>query len=468
MSFWELDQLRTVIGGTWAARPAAGAPTEARGLSTDTRTVRAGQVFLALRGERHDGHAYLAAAARAGAALAIVERESGSPLPPGLATVRVPDTRRALLRLAGAYRRTLKKTRVIGVTGSNGKTTTTRMIDAVLSRGMLGTASIKSYNNHVGVPLTILSARPGDQYLVCEIGSNAPGEVSALAEAVRPDVAVITGVGREHLEGLGTLERVAREEASQLESLETGGVAVVHADSPYLLEQVAAHRKGRGFNVVTFGVGTEADLRVGEVRHGFHGVTFTLNGRASYHVPVLGRHNATNAAAAVAVGRRLGVGGDEIAAGLASVRGAEMRLEPLEIGGVRVINDAYNANPESMLAALDTLDGLEAGGGRKCAVLGDMLELGSGGPEMHVEVVRRALGVSGLGALALVGPLMRAAGRAAGDGRCVFIDDVGEGRAAKVAEVFREGDVVLLKGSRRMRLERLLPAIGGRVEGAAR
>lgn len=458
MSFWELESIRGIVGGTWLARP-EGTATDARGLSTDTRTLKPGELFLAIRGETHDGHRYLAQAAGAGASMAIVERADESPRPKGLAVLGVADTRRALLRLAGAYRRTLERTRVVAVTGSNGKTTTVRMIEAVLSRALRGTASRKSFNNQIGVPLTILSARPGDDYLVCEIGTNAPGEVAQLAEIVAPDIAVITSVGREHLEGLGSLAQVAREEAAQVEFLEPGGLAVVNADAPHLAEPVAAHRAARPFSVVTFGAGEGADLRVGDIRQTLEGLEFTINGRASFRLPLLGRHNAMNAAAAVAVGRRLGMDEEAIAPGLSSVSGAEMRLERTEVKGVRLLNDAYNANPDSMLAALETLQEVGAPAARRVAVLGDMLELGTHSASCHAEVVSRALAPGLLDLLVLVGPRMSHGADGVRDDRIVRVEDLDGVGASAVAARLRAGDLVLVKGSRRMRLERLVGAL---------
>ncbi|MCC6660118.1 MAG: UDP-N-acetylmuramoyl-tripeptide--D-alanyl-D-alanine ligase [Phycisphaerales bacterium] len=461
MTFWSPEALRASVGGTWVVRPAPGAAIA--GLSIDSRTLRAGQVFLAIRGDTHDGHAHVAAAAGAGSPLAIIESDGhAGAFPPGLGVIKVPGTRRALLRLAGAYRRTLERTRVIGVTGSSGKTTTTRLIHAVLSQSLHGTVSVKSFNNSIGVPLTILAASPRDRYLVCEIGTNAPGEVAALAGAVRPDIAVIVSVGREHLEGLGSLEAIAREEAAQTVFLEPGGVAIVHAEAPHLPEQVEALRSAHGFKVLSFGASAGADLRVGDIRAGFGGVRFTINGKAGYHVPLLGAHNAMNAAAAVAVGLRLGLDEATIARGLASVCGAEMRMEPCEAGGVRVLNDAYNANPDSMLAALDALAGLPKGPGRRAAVLGDMLELGDAGPALHAEVLERALSMADLDAVILVGPLMGAASGRRPDPRVLCIADLDGPGAAAVAERLAPGDLVLLKGSRRMRLERLIPVLRAR------
>lgn len=467
MSFWSFDSVRSVLGAQWAARAGPGASSAEAGLSTDSRAIKARQVFVALRGERTDGHLYLEEAAKAGASLLVVDEKFAGVLPAGPAALRVADTRRALLRLAAAYRRTLDGTRVVAVTGSNGKTTTTRMIDAVLSGTLRGTASIKSFNNAVGVPLTILAARPGDHYLICEIGTSAPGEVAVLARAAAPDVSVITSIGREHTATLGTLRQIAQEEASQVEFLRRGGLAVIHAEAPHLREIVEAKAgEPHGFSVVTFGTRRDADLRVGDVRQEPDGVRFTINARHEYRVPLLGAHNAVNAAAAVAVARRFGVEHDAIAAGLARVTGADMRLQVSSVAGVRVINDAYNANPDSMAAAIALFAEAGRGAARLVAVLGDMLELGEAGPSWHAEVVARALDPQvGLDLLVLVGPRMSAAARGLEDERVVIVENPSDGRVAAIAQRFRPGDTVLLKGSRGMKIERVLAALHTRAGG---
>ena len=205
MSFWTPENLRVVLAGQWIRRPDVARTAALSGLSTDSRAIRSDQVFLALRGEKTDGHAYLASAAASGSPLLIVDDEAAVAAASGtigadVGVLKVADTGQALLKLAQAYRRTLDSTRVIAVGGSNGKTTTVRLIQSVLSGTLRGTASQKSFNNAVGVPLTILSARKGDQFLICEVGTNAPGEIAPLASVVEPDIAVITSIGREHLD----------------------------------------------------------------------------------------------------------------------------------------------------------------------------------------------------------------------------------------------------------------------------
>jgi UDP-N-acetylmuramoyl-tripeptide--D-alanyl-D-alanine ligase len=460
MNFWNPDNLRSLLSAQWLARPVDGCTLT--GLSTDSRAIGPGQVFLAIAGERFDGHAMAGAAAAAGSPVAIVDNPQAmpTPYPPGMGVLKVQSTTRALLKLAAAYRRTLDGARVISVCGSNGKTTTVRMLRAVLSQRLQGTASVKSFNNHIGVPLTILSARQSDQYLVCEVGTNAPGEIAQLSEVVSPDIAVITSIGREHLERLGSLRGVAFEESSVLEFVRDGGMGVVNVDSPELAEVVAGLPK-RPAKVLGFGESAGADVRVVSVEQTFDGLTLTLNDRSTFRLPLLGRHNAVNAAAAVAVGRRLGLGDEEIGAGLRSVSGAEMRLERSEIGGVWILNDAYNANPDSMRAALHTLSELGSGAQRRIVILGDMLELGEQTPALHAEIGDCIASLPGLDTVILVGTHMNSAAERL-NGRALRLESLDGGGAGEVASLLRPGDLVLIKGSRRMRLERVCAALKAR------
>lgn len=468
MNFWSVENIRALVGGTWIARPRGGA-AEVDGLSIDSRAIKPGQAFLALKGERTDGHAYLRQAVTAGASIAIVDNPDavekgliGGEAPVGV--LRVEDSAQALLRLASAYRKTLETTRVIAVAGSNGKTTTKGLIQTVLATRLRGTASPKSFNNSIGVPLTILSARRSDHFLVCEVGTNAPGEIAHLAAIVQPDIAVITSIGREHLELLGSLEGVAREEASLVASLRPGGAAIYNADAPLLHDAVQSIIASvPGASSVRFGASEDADLRLTRIECSRDGVSFLLNERSAYSLPLLGRHNAMNAAAAVAVARKLGVGEEDIRAGLAKSAPAEMRLQKQRIGGIDVINDAYNANPDSMLAALDVLVDAGAGAGRRIAILGDMLEQGAGGPDVHREIGQALAKRTQIDLAVLVGPLMGFAAeklaKAWPQAKVVMHPKLDDAAAAQIAGLLKPGDCVLLKGSRGMALERVLRAI---------
>lgn len=461
------DAVRVAVGGTWVHRPSPSRPRPAEwapGASVDSRTIRPGQVFFALRGDRSDGHLYLAQAAAAGASLAVVDAPESIPAPwPDLPVARVPDARAALLRLGAAYRRTLEGTRVVGVGGSNGKTTTSRLIQRVLALRLRGSGSPRSFNNAIGLPLTILSARRGDQFLVCEIGTNAPGEIAALGRVLQPDIAVITSIGREHLEGLGSIRGVAAEQASILREVRPGGLAIVPADAPDLTEHMAANI---GCPILRVGESASADLRVSDIRTAREGTSFRVNDRWEFTIPLLGRHNALNAAFAIAVARRFGLEMEDIAFGLRDAGAADMRLARAVIAGVEVLNDAYNANPDSMLAALETLGRIEPVSGRRWAVLGDMLELGESTDQAHEEVLAAALRPGLLTGLVLVGPRFS---RASGVLRdvppwVVRVPDLSGDGAARAAALPGAGDLVLLKGSRMMGVERVAKALERRCE----
>lgn len=489
LSFWTPDNLRTATGGVWLHRPPqielpkdrpADLPlpplhAPIHGLGTDSRTMKPGQAFLALKGPSFDGHAFLAEVARAGAPILIVQDAAQVPergFDPPCGVLKVEDTAKALMKIAAAYRKSLARTKVIAVCGSNGKTTTTRLIEHLLSRTMRGTASVKSFNNSVGVPLTILSAKENDQYLICEVGTNAPGEILELGAIVQPDIAVITSIGREHLEKLGDLAGVAKEEAAILQFLRPNGCAVITADSPELAEQA----KGASVkNLVTFGRSPHAVIRLTSVRHVVEGdqlgLVFTTNARQEYRLPLVGEHNALNALAALAAARRLGIDGDKAAQALATAGGAEMRLARVEIGGVSVLNDAYNANPDSMIAGIDTALALReagVGSGRTVLVLGEMLELGGAAEASHVAVARHIVDRHAAGKkidlVVLVGAGMQAARdelmRAGWTrDRVAYLPSADGEQAAEIAGMFSRGDLVLIKGSRRVKLERVVAAL---------
>lgn len=473
MTFWELESLRSRLNGSWLRPPGAGSVT-AMGVSTDSRAVMPGQVFIALRGERMDGHDYLGQAASSGAALLVVDDPGKIPhdLRPGAAIVQVPDTGDALLALAAAWRAALTGVPVVAVTGSNGKTTTTRLVESVLRGLGPGTASIKSFNNRIGVPLTILRAAPTDRFLVCEVGTNAIGEIAELAAVIEPDITVITSIGREHLEGLGGIQGSVNEAVELVRKLRPGGTVIMPSGCPELDAAISRTPVGSGTlagSVLRFGEGAGPQLSISAIRGDDAGVAFSL-GDDRFTVPLIGRHNAHNAAAAVGVGRTLGVAGDVITACLASAKGAEMRLERRSITlpkgppSIDIINDAYNANPESMLAAISTFKDLfGARPRRKVAVLGDMLELGEHGPDCHREI-GDALAAAGVFDLCiLIGPLMMFAAdrvnKAIGPDRVIPLPKLDEAGGMKVAEHLKPGDAVLLKGSRGMGIERVLKAI---------
>ncbi len=436
-------------------------------VSTDSRTLKPGELFFAIEGETHDGHAFAADALRRGAAAAVVRSDraaallSDAPEPGGL--IGVADPRAALGRLA-AYHRKQVSAEVVAVVGSNGKTTTQSMIDHILRGALRGRASPKSFNNDIGVPLTLLSSEASDDYLVVEIGTNAPGEVAALGAMAQPDLAVITSIGEEHLAGLGDLEGVLAEECSIARSMRAGGFIAVNVELP----DVMRHLPTAGLTCTTFGRCPSADLRVTDVQFEEPALTFRLNERFPYRLHMAGRHNAANAAGAAAVALRLGMTHEQIAERLESYVPPPMRGELMELGGARWVNDAYNANPHSALAAIELLESLPADG-RRIFVFGEMRELGRRSREFHERIAQR-LRSSSLDLIVLVG--------AAADWMYdTLVTDGLFGRsvercrdvpacAARLSEVVRPGDVVLLKASRAVGLDRLVESLRSRLQRA--
>ena len=446
MIHWPLESALQAVGGE-----AVGDPVGFAGVSTDTRTLVPGSLYVAIAGENHDGHGFVADAFERGAAAAIVSDPKA--LPAGKPAVAVADTRRALGALTAAYRASLAA-RVIAVTGSAGKTSTVRLLDAALGAGLAGTASPKSYNNDIGVPLTVLAARETDDYLVCEIGTSAPGEIAPLAAIARPDVAMITSIGRAHLETLGDLAGVRREKAAIFSALAPDAHALIPSIDPDLRELAPPHAR-------TVGTCENAHLRVEDVRSHAGGVSFTLDGHA-FECPLPGAHHAVNAAFAVAAAGALGLDPETIARGLAGAELPEMRGGVSRIDTVTLVNDAYNANPESTAASLLAFAAAHAEAERRVVVLGDMLELGPHAPAAHDEIAAMVRGL-GFDVVIAVGPEMSRALAGLAD---LAFDSV-EGVEARIAHQVAGGDAVLLKGSRAMALERVEHAVRERAGAGA-
>lgn len=435
--------------------PGAG-DLEIAAVSTDTRQISPHSLFIALRGETFDGHDFLQQARAAGAAAAMVDRDNLKS-PAGMQLIRVPDTRAAMGLLARHVRRQLRG-KVIAVAGSNGKTGTKHLIDSALRDSLHGSISPKSFNNDIGVPLAIFPANPEHDYLVLELGTNHPGEIRTLTRIALPDIAVITNCSAEHLEGLGDVEGVKRENASIIEALNPSGVLIVNGDDPELLNAVAGFRG----DCITFGFSPGNEIWASKMKSDWNGVHFTIEPAGiEAFVPLLGRHTAINALAAVAVGRVLGLPDRQTIRGLASATGPDMRLQRMEAGGVRILNDAYNANPASMMAAIETLASLPAAA-RKIAVLGEMRELGASSLQCHRDVGRFVAEKCSPDMLICVGPAAIAiASEAVKFGmtanRVAHFPDAASAQA--MASRFMPGDLVLLKASRAIGLELVARAI---------
>ncbi len=468
-SILDLSRVREVCAGSWVVPP-TGDYGAARGAAIDSREIEAEQIFFAHRGEQTDGHRFVGAAFRAGASLCVIDDPdaldrdalAGDAMSSG-PILRVADVRGAMVRLARARRDAMRHATVIGVTGSSGKTTTVRMIDGVLSRRLRGWASRKSHNNTLGVCLTILNAPANGDYLVSEVGTSAPGEIAALRDILRPDIGVITSIGRAHVEGLGSIEAIAAEKADLARELDPNGLALVTGGCAALDRALASHSIAA--RMLRVGTGEDADVRIGGITMDGGGVRF-LVGDAPFAAPAIGAHNAINGTFAVAIGRAMGLDDDEIRAGLLEGEPPAMRLQVERIGGVTVLNDAYNANPDSMLAAIETLEQFEHAGRRVC-VLGDMLELGAMSTSAHREIGER-IARGSIERAVLVGPAMKDAYEAQ---RSSSVDATHHAERASLdatALELRDGDLVLVKGSRGMRMERVVESLRDRVASGLR
>jgi UDP-N-acetylmuramoyl-tripeptide--D-alanyl-D-alanine ligase len=427
-----------------------------QGLTTDSRGVKEGDLFLALAGEKFDGHDFLMDVCAMGAAAAVVEERRSAALPSNLPGVAVGDSRVALGQIARSYRQNYKAA-AIAIAGSNGKTSTKELVAAVLSRSLKTLWSPASFNNDIGVPLTILQLTSSHQAGVFEVGTNHPGELRPLIEMVRPTIGIITSIGREHLEHFGNIEGVLEEEGTLAELLPAGGLLIIDGDG-YGADRLKQRSQAR---VVRVGHGKGNDWKIRLVELGAAGSRFEIDTDAreytgEYSIRLLGMHQVVNAAYAIVVGKELGLGRAEIQRGLTSCAGAKMRLQPKKIDDFIVLDDAYNANADSMQAALDTLQIFPCRG-RRIAILGDMGELGETSVAAHEEVGRRAA-EKGIDYLVTVGQksgAMASAARIAGLRNVLNLAAVEEVGPA-VTEIVRSGDVVLVKASRSTRLERVI------------
>jgi UDP-N-acetylmuramoyl-tripeptide--D-alanyl-D-alanine ligase len=348
----------------------------ATGVSTDSRAICRGGLFVALRGEQFDGHRFLAEALARGAAGVVIGGEAPAPAGPGF-VVRVPDTGEALLALARRHREG-RTARVIGITGSCGKTSTKDILVHVLSAKLPVIGSPRSFNNAVGVPLTLFMIGGRTEAAVVEIGTSGPGEIRRLARSACPDGVIVTNVFESHLERLGSIEGVAREKGDLLEALPASGFAILNGDNPF----VAAMRERTRARCIQVSVEGPGDVTATDVRFNCLGTSFLLNGSLPVTIPRLGSHNVANALCAIAAARELGFSLEEAAEALSGLPATDRRFEPRRCGDVTVYDDSYNMNPGSARAALLAFRGV-SGSGRRVVVFGDMLELGQQAEELH-------------------------------------------------------------------------------------
>ncbi|MFL6515561.1 MAG: UDP-N-acetylmuramoyl-tripeptide--D-alanyl-D-alanine ligase [Chthoniobacterales bacterium] len=433
-------------------------------VSTDSRTITSDQLFVALRGDNFDAHNFVENVAKAGAKGAIVDRTWKGSVPPEFALLRVDDTLRGYQDLAANYRKSLGL-KVLAITGSNGKTSTKDFSGAVLARKFRVTKTEGNFNNHVGLPRTILEATSEDDIGVWEIGMNHPGEIAPLAKIAQPDAAIITNIGVAHIEFMGSREAIADEKAALAEAVPPNGWLILNADDPFT-GRIAPRTSAR---VILAGT-TSGSLRASDISQSPAGSDFTiLEGahRCRARLPVPGLHMIQNALFAVAAGRAFGISLEEAAGALSGAPLSKARLQVKNIGGVQFLDDSYNANPDSVKAALRTLVELEADGDR-IAVLGEMRELGAETERGHREVGEKAasFGVDHLIAIGETGRMTVAAAQRAGLKHAVAVNNTTEA-AELLEQIAKAGDLVLIKGSRTARTERVLEEFSRRqLEGA--
>jgi UDP-N-acetylmuramoyl-tripeptide--D-alanyl-D-alanine ligase len=422
-------------------------------ISTDSRTLQPGDLFVALRGDNFDGHRFVGMAQERGAAGAIVESEWTGKTSPAFPIIRAEDTLVAYQKIAAHYRQSLTL-KVIAITGSNGKTTTKDFVAAALGHRFRVTKTEGNFNNHVGLPKTILDAKSQDEIAVWEIGMNHPGEIAPLARIAAPDVGVITNIGVAHLEFMGSREAIAQEKGALAEAVGPQGTLILNADDSFS-EGIAKRTRAK----VIFAGTRKGTVSATDLRQSASGSEFTiLEGahRCRAQLPVPGLHMIQNALLAVAAGRVFGLSIEDCAAGLASAPLTKARLQIKTIRGVQFIDDSYNANPESMRAALATLAELETDG-RRIAVLGEMSELGSESERGHREVGEAAasLKIDELIAIGKIASVIADAAQKAGLEKSRTVGSANEA-AEVLAEETSPNDLVLIKGSRAARTERVL------------
>ena len=441
-----------------------GGPTEAvQGISIDSRTVKAGELFVAIEGERFDGNQFAGAALAKGAAAAIVRegwlltRGEGD----GGIYIGVQNTLEALSDLAREVRQQFDGL-VVAVTGSNGKTTTKELIGNLLQGAMETVVAQSSWNNRIGVPLTLFNIREQHRAAVLELGMNAPGEIMFLGNIACPEIGVITNVGQAHIGGLGSLERIAREKSDLARSVPRSGAVVLNGDDSYL-RALGTELEAK---TIFFGFGDNNEIRPESWEdRGLDGLTLGLGGQ-KLELALLGRHNIYNVLAAWAVGMFLKLDPKQMASSLANVPRLPSRLEVHKIGDLTVLNDAYNANPISMRAALEVAATVDVPG-QRYVVFGDMLELGDWAEEAHAEV-GKLIGTKGFAGCFLVGGFAAVTAGAVKEagGIVHFCHHEHTGLAEQLASTAAPGDLVLFKASRAVGLERVIDQLRCLLEGS--
>ncbi|MCF7958161.1 MAG: UDP-N-acetylmuramoyl-tripeptide--D-alanyl-D-alanine ligase [Phycisphaerae bacterium] len=453
-----LEEVKNVLRAEMKTPLGKGAVT---GVTTDSRAVQPGDLFFALRGDHFDGHDFIDEVVARGAVAVVIDRKmpmSETVRNSTVSVMRVDDAVEALGVLAGFYRSKLVgSVAVIGVTGTNGKTTVREMIYHVLSKSRKVHRSPKNYNNQIGVPLTLFGIESDHQVAVVEIGTNAPGEIAPLARMAGIDVAVITHVGPSHLEGLVDVMGVSEEKVSIVTGLKGRGAIVCGVDHKPTLDKLAA----MGRHVITFGLDDSCDVSAREVERVDGHYRVMTNDRCELTIPMAGLHNVKNALAALAVVRRLGVSSQAFAEAIKDFKPVAGRMVYREVNGITIIDDTYNANPVSMRSAIDELMSNDQAE-RRVLAFGDMGELGPDAIEIHQQFGREIAAMN-VDLLLAVGPLAAHTAKAAldaGIGWSNVQKSVNSRRLARLAKsLVRNGDIILVKGSRAMAMEKVVESL---------
>lgn len=425
--------------------------TRFSGVSTDTRKIEEGSLFIAIKGPNFDGHDFAAEAAKKGAFGAVVSRDI---MPPNsdFIVIKVKETVKALGDIAGFHRGRFDIP-VIALTGSNGKTTAKEMLALILSAKYRVLKNEGTENNYIGVPQTLLKLNKDYDIAVAELGTNHPGEIAYLADIVRPNCGMIINIGPSHLEFFGSVENVLREKLDLLKRLGEDAPAVVNGDDAGLV----AGAKKICEEVLTFGLGEDCDFTAGQIHESDCGINFALNGTYLVKLRMLGRHNVYNALAAIAAASLYGIGSEAAAKALEGFVPPKLRMEYQKCDGIEFIFDCYNSNPASLKSAIETLRDMEAGK-RKVLIAGDMLELGASAQELHREIGRFAAKAK-VDIFVSVGPLsgyiLEGAQEEGIGGKSLLRFENSVEAAKALKDILRKGDLVLVKGSRGMKMEEI-------------
>jgi len=424
------------------------------GLSTDTRKIKKGELFLAIKGDRFDGHSFILDAVAKGAGGVLVQDggiTNANFKLPDVSFISVTDSIKALGDI-GNFHRSRFSIPTIGITGSNGKTTTKEMVSAILSKKFNALKNFGTENNNIGVPLTLLRLNGEHNIAVLEMGTNHLGEIRRLSEIARPTIAIITNIGPSHLEYLEDVDTVLKAKVEMLEYMDKDAKLILNADDEHL-RTIKTNLK-----TIWFGFDKEADFYADKISLEPEGISFRLNGKWNISLGVLGRHNVSNALGAIACAWDFGIPIEEIRDALKEFRVPNMRMEIKRFGDIKIINDTYNANPQSMQQAIEALKDMVTEG-RKILIAGDMLELGTHSGRFH-HLVGKQAAESGIDLIVAVGKLAEYISNGAQEAGmsekkiklCALMKDA----RAKVATLIKKGDTVLVKGSRAMKMEEIV------------